>query len=117
MRGTTQQKHVDSLFDLCLCCLYYLFVFVFVFVCSKARKRKRASEALVCNVKRTTFEGNSHEVGGIFVVVMLFLMGSIPSVPHAGLSLPPLLSSSLSLLSLSLMLLLLYWVGCVYPHL
>ncbi|CAN0333197.1 unnamed protein product, partial [Ectocarpus sp. 8 AP-2014] len=29
---------------------------------SEARKRKRAGEALVCNVKRTTFEGNSHEV-------------------------------------------------------
>ncbi len=33
-------------------------------VSSQARKRKRAGEALVCNVKRTTFEGNSHEVGG-----------------------------------------------------
>lgn len=28
----------------------------------QARKRKRANEALVCNVKRTTFEGNSNEV-------------------------------------------------------
>lgn len=28
----------------------------------QTRKRKRANEALLCNVKRTTFEGSSHEV-------------------------------------------------------